>query len=152
MQAIVRRGGQMKLKIVISLTLMAASRAMTLPFIGRAGDGGPGDPPHAWLMPLIGDAAIGAAAIAVVFLIWKGPTPVTWVIAVTWSAIGAFDALAAFIIETSAPWPEFFMLEIFGRSMFFAAAALHLTIISLLTSTEVLAHFGLAKRQPTAAL
>ena len=141
----------MRLKIVIALTLMAAGRAMTLPFIGRAGDGGPGDPPDAWLMPLIADAAIGIAAVGVVLLIWKRPTPATWVIAVTWSAIGAFDALAAFVVETSAPWPDFFMLEIFGRSMFFAAGAMHAAIIALLTSTEVLAHFGLARHRSAAA-
>ncbi len=141
----------MRLKMVIALTLMAAGRAMTLPFIGRAGDGGPGDPPDAWLMPLIADAAIGIAAVVVVLLIWKRPTPATWVIAVTWSAIGAFDALAAFVVDTSAPWPEFFMLEIFGRSMFFAAAAMHVAIIALLTSTEVLAHFGLARFRSAAA-
>lgn len=140
-----------KLKIVGALTLMAAGRAMTLPFITRAGDGGPGDPPDVWLMPLIGDAAIGLAAIAVAFLMWKRPTPATWMIAVAWSAIGAFDALAAFIIETSAPWPEFFMLQVFGRSMFFAATAMHLAIIALLTTTDVLAYFGLERHRPTVA-
>ncbi|MFV1990664.1 MAG: hypothetical protein ACC652_07975, partial [Acidimicrobiales bacterium] len=58
-------------------------------------------------------------------------------------ALGAFDALAAFVVETSAPWPEFFMIEIFGRSMFFAAAALHVAIIYLLAQPEVLVRFGL---------
>lgn len=135
----------MRLKIVIALTVMAAGRAMTLPFIGRAGDGGVGDPPKAWLMPLIGDAAIGIAAIAVVLLIWQRPNPTTWLIAVAWTAIGAFDALAAFIVETTAPWPEFFMLEIFGRSMFFAAAAMHGLLLFLLTRPEVVAHFGVER-------
>lgn len=135
----------MRLKILIALTVMAAGRAMTLPFISRAGDGGVGDPPEAWLMPLIADAAIGLSAVAVALLIWKLPSPTTWVVAVVWSAIGAFDALAAFVVDTSAPWPEFFMLEIFGQSMFFAATAMHLLIIYLLSQTDVLAHFGLGR-------
>ncbi|MGI9596843.1 MAG: hypothetical protein ACR2QK_11825 [Acidimicrobiales bacterium] len=133
----------MSRKIVLALTLMAAGRAMTLPFIGRAGDGGAGDPPEAWLMPLIGDAVIGLTALVVAGLIWKRPNPTTWLITVVWSAIAAFDAIAAFIVETSAPWPEFFMLEIFGRSMFFAATALHLVIIYLLTRPDARADFGL---------
>ena len=142
----------MKLKIAVALIVMSAGRAMTLPFISRAGDGGPGDPPVEWLMPLIADAAIGIAAVIVALLIWKRPTPTTWVIAIVWSSIGAFDALAAFVVETSTPWPEFFMLEIFGRSMFFAAAAMHLAIIALLANSESLEHFGLARNRPTAAL
>ncbi|MFT7597141.1 MAG: hypothetical protein ACI8TP_000059 [Acidimicrobiales bacterium] len=139
----------MKLKVMLALVLMASGRAMTLAFIGRAGDGGVGDPPAAWLMPLIGDAAIGLAAVAVALMIWKRPTAAVWTIAVTWSAIGAFDALAAFVVETTAPWPEFFMLEIFGRSMFFAATAMHLAIIYLLTQSEVLRHFGLQRAHNT---
>lgn len=133
----------MKRKILLALTIMASGRAMTLAFIARAGDGGAGDPPDAWLMPLIGDAVIGLAAVVVALLIWKHRTPATWVAAVVWSAIGAFDALAAFVVETSVPWPEFFMLEIFGRSMFFAATAMHLVIIALLAQPDVRAQFGL---------
>lgn len=129
-------------KTVVALTLMAAGRAMTLPFIGRAGDGGPGDPPKAWLMPLVADAAIGIAALVLALLLWKRPNATTWLATVIWSSIGAFDAIAAFIIETSAPWPEFFMLEIFGRSMFFAAAVLHLVIIYLLMRPNIQAEFG----------
>lgn len=140
-----------KFTIVIALTVMAAGRAMTLPFINRAGDGGAGDPPDAWLMPLIADAAIGITALIVALLMWRRPTPTTWVIAITWSAIGAFDAVAAFVVDVSTPWPEFFMLEIFGRSMFFAATAMHLVIIALLSSNEVLARFELARLQPVAA-
>jgi len=60
---------------------------MTLAFIGRAGDGGAGDPPAAWLMPLLGDAVIGVVAVVVAVLAWKRPSPTTWVIAVVWSAI-----------------------------------------------------------------
>ncbi len=133
----------MKLKIVIALTVMASGRAMTLAYIGRAGDGGAGDPPDVWLMPLIGDAVVGLAAVVVALLLWKRRTPATWVVAVVWSAIGAFDAIAAYIVETSAPWPEFFMLELVGRTMFFAAAAMHIAIIYLLTRPVVLSQFGL---------
>ncbi len=93
----------MSRKIAIVLTVMAAGRAMTIPFIARAGDGGPHDPPHAWLMPLVGDAAIGAAALVVGALLWKRPSPTTWAIAIAWSAVGAFDAMAALIIETTDP-------------------------------------------------
>lgn len=119
---------------------------MTLAFIARAGDGGLGDPPNAWLMPLIGDAIIGLSALAVAYLLWKRPTVSTWAIAIAWSAIGAFDAIAAFIVETSTPWPEFFMLEIFGRSMFFAVAAMHLVIIWLLAHPAVRREFGVDAR------
>ena len=139
----------MKLKIVIALTAMASGRAMTLAYIGRAGDGGAGDPPDAWLMPLIGDAVIGLAAVAVALLLWKRRTPATWVVAVVWSAIGAFDAIAAYIVETSAPWPEFFMLELVGRTMFFAAAAMHVAIIYLLTRPDVLSEFELTRHGDT---
>ena len=48
-----------QVKILVALVLMASGWAMTLAFIARAGDGGPGDPPDAWLMPLVGDAFIG---------------------------------------------------------------------------------------------
>lgn len=132
----------MKHKLAVALTVMAIGRAMTLAFIGRAGGDGVGDPPEAWLMPLVGDAVIGLAAIAVAVLLWQRPTPTVWLLAVVWSAIGAFDAIAAFIVEVSTPWPDFFMLEIFGRSMFFAAAAMHLIIIALLAQRDVLARFG----------
>ena len=132
----------MRFKLVVALTLMAAGRAMTLAFVGRAGDGGPGDPPEAWLMPLLGDAVIGVAAIGVAALLLLRPTPTTWVIAVAWSAIGAFDALAAYVVEVTTPWPEFFMLEWFGRSMFFAAAAMHVFIVWLLTRPDVRSRFG----------
>lgn len=135
--------GNRQLTTVLALTLMAAGRAMTLAFIGRAGDGGPSDPPDAWLMPLIGDAFIGLAAIGVALLVWRRRTPTTWLIAVVWSALGAFDALAAFIVELSVPWPEFFMLEIFGRTMFFAAFALHTIIIVLLSRPHVRSAFGI---------
>lgn len=132
-------------RFVLALTTLASGRAMTIAFIGRAGDGGPGDPPEAWLMPLIGDAVIGVSAIVVALLIWRRPNPTTWVLAVIWNAIGAFDALAAYVVEVSAPWPEFFMLELVGRSMFFAAAIMHLALIGLLSRPEVLTRFGLSR-------
>lgn len=134
-------------RIVIGLILLTAGRAMTVPFIVRAGDGGPGDPPRAWLMPLVADALIGLAALAVALLAWRRPSPATWVVAVAWSSIGAFDALAALVIEVTVPWPEFFMLELFGRSMFVAATAIHLAIIYGLTRPEVLTRFGLLRRR-----
>lgn len=125
-------------KAVVALTLMASGRAMTLAWITRAGDGGPGDPPDAWLMPLIGDAAVGLTALVVAgLLIWRR-TFATWTIAAIWTSIAAFDAIAAFVVDVSSPWPDFFMLEIFGRSMFFAAAAMHY----LLTRDDVRADFA----------
>jgi len=130
------------LKIVVALAAMSIGRAMTLGWIHRAGDGGPGDPPAAWLMPLIGDAAVGIFAIAVVFFLINRATLATWTITIAWSAIAAFDALAAFVVDVQTPWPDFFMLELFGRSMFFAAAALHIVIIVLLARSPLKQHFG----------
>jgi hypothetical protein len=135
----------MSRRIALVLIVMAIGRAMTIPFIARAGDGGQRDPPDAWLMPLVGDAAIGLAAIGIAFLVWKHPTPGTWAAAIAWSAIGAFDAVAALLVEISTPWPEFFMLEIFGRSMFFAAVALHAAIIYLLNRSDALHEFGVQR-------
>ena len=94
----------MKTRALTLLTLMAAGRAMTLAFIHRAGDGGPGDPPDAWLMPLLGDAAIGLTAIAIAWLVWNHRTPVVWLAAMIWNALAIFDALAAFVVETTVPW------------------------------------------------
>ena len=116
---------------------------MTLAFIGRAGDGGAGDPPAAWLMPLIGDAFIGLTALIVAYLVVTRPSPGAWITAVVWTSLGAFDAFAAFLVEISVPWPEFFMLELFGRSMFFAAIALHLAILWILTRPEISQLFGM---------
>lgn len=134
----------MTLTAIRTLVALSIGRAMTIPFIGRAGDGGPGDPPSAWLMPLIGDALIGVSGIAILALLHLRRTPTTWTIAVVWSAVAAFDALAAYIVDVQNPWPEFFMLEAFGRSMFFLAAAMHLVIIGLLARPEVLGQFGRA--------
>lgn len=127
---------------------MASGRAMTLAYIHRAGDGGAGDPPAAWLMPLLGDAFVGLTALVVVLLMWKKPSPNTWVLAIAWNAVAAFDALAAYFVEISAPWPEFFMLEMVGRPMFFAAAGLHLLLIFLLTRPETRLSFGVETQSP----
>jgi len=132
----------MQYRIVLILTVMAAGRAMTIPFIGSAGDGGLGDPPSAWLMPLIGDAFIGVTALVVLFLLVKRNTSGTWAIAIAWNAVAAFDAIAAFVVNQTSPWPEFFMLEVFGSSMFFAAAALHVTAIWLLAQPAILHRMG----------
>lgn len=136
----------MKTKLTIALTLMASGRAMTLAFIHRAGDGGVGDPPDAWLMPLLGDAFVGIAALVVAGMLWKRPAPTTWLLAIIWSAIAIFDALAALVVEISTPWPEFFMIEAFGRSMFVAAVALHLVIVALLLTDEVRDSMGVGRQ------
>lgn len=122
---------------IVALTLMATGRAMTLAFLGRVGGGAAGDPPDAWLMPLVGDAAVGLAAPVVAFLLWRTRTPLAWLIAVVWSAIAIFDAIAAYLVEISTPWPDFFMLQVFGRSMFAAAVALHVVIVVLLARADV---------------
>lgn len=132
----------MKRHVVIALTLLAGGRAMTLGYVTRAGDGAAGDPPREWLMPLIGDAAIGLTAFVVAYMIWRRPTSVTWLLAVVWSALAIFDAAAAYIVETTAPWPEFFMIELFGRSMFLAAIVMHLVILALLVERHTRLSFG----------
>lgn len=121
---------------------MAVGRAMTLAFIGRAGEGGVGDPPEPWLMPLVGDAVVGVTALGVAWLLWKKPAPSSWLVAVVWSAIATFDALAAYLVDVTTPWPEFFMLELFGRTMFFVAAAMHIVIIGLLLRPDVRTDYG----------
>lgn len=130
-------------KLAIGLVLAATGRAITLAFIGRVGDGGAGDPPDAWLMPLVGDASIGLTAPLVALLLWKRPAPTTWLLAVVWSALAIFDAIAAFLVEISAPWPEFFMIQAFGRSMFALAVCMHLTAAALLFRTDTRARFGI---------
>lgn len=132
-------------RFAVVLSAMAIGRAMTLPFIARSGDGGPGDPPGPWLMPLVGDAAIGLAAIGVVALLLLRLEPLTWMIAVTWSAVAAFDAVAALLVELRSPWPDFFMLEVFGRSMFVAAVGLQLVIIGLLATDSSRNAFGVPR-------
>ncbi len=95
-------------------------------------------------MPLIGDALVGVTALLVAWLLWKRPGLAFWVFAIAWSSVAAFDALAAFVVDTTDPWPEFFMLELFGRSMFFAAVLLLIAIIWLLSSDEIRNRFGIS--------
>ena len=133
----------MRFTALVVITALAIGRAMTLPFIGRAGGGGPGDPPEAWLMPLVGDAAIGLAAIVVTIALVRRHTAAVWAVAIAFHSVAAFDAVAALMVDVATPWPEFFMLELFGRSMFVAAAAMHLVALGLLASSEVRQRFGL---------
>lgn len=92
-------------------------------------------------MPLLGDAAVGLLAPVVAYLLWKRPAPASWLAAVVWGVVAVFDAVAAFVVETSVPWPEFFMLEVFGRSMFFLAIGMHLVALALLATKDVMRHF-----------
>ncbi|MDE2570283.1 MAG: hypothetical protein KGM93_15330 [Sphingomonadales bacterium] len=123
------------------LTLMLSGRAMTIPFIARAGGSAPGDPPAAWLMPLTGDAVIGVGGLFIAWLIWKRKGLFAWSAVVVWNAIGIWDALSAFMLHLTAPWPDFFMIRIFGASMFFAASALHLAALWLASRSDVVRHF-----------
>jgi hypothetical protein len=133
-----------KRSLLLLITLMLSGRAMTLAFIHRAGGGGTGDPPDAWLMPLLGDAVIGLSALGVAYLIWWGGGGLwAWTTIIVWNALAVWDALAAFIVNTTNPWPEFFMLRTFGPSMFFVAGAMHLVAIALAGSSDLRRHFGL---------
>jgi len=126
------------------LSLMLAGRAMTLAFLTRVGGEGAGDPPLAWLMPLAGDGVIGLSAVAVAVIAWKGRGLLAWTIVVVWNCIGIWDALSAFAIHLTVPWPTFFMVEIFGASMFFAAIAMHLVCLALVSNAQTRRGFGLA--------
>ena len=131
----------MKQKLVLMLTLMLSGRAMTLAFISRAGGSNPGDPPAAWLMPLVGDALIGISGLLIAFLIAKRTGLWVWTAIIVWNAIGIWDALSAYVIHTTNPWPEFFMIELFGPSMFFAASSMHLAIIYLVSRPDLRERF-----------
>lgn len=128
-------------KLMVILTLMLAGRMMTLAFIHRAGGDGPGDPPLVWLMPLVGDAIVGVTGLFIVWLILQKTGLMTWTAIVGWNIIGIWDALSAFMISQTAPWPDFFMLQIFGSSMFFLASAMHALLIWLAFRPEICAHF-----------
>lgn len=121
----------MKNTLLFALTLMLAGRAMTLAFIGSAGGMAPGDPPAAWLMPLVGDAVIGLSALGIAYLVMAGKGLWAWTAIIVWNVLGIWDAMSAFILHLTAPWPEFFMVEIFGASMFFAASGMHAFCIYL---------------------
>ncbi len=92
----------MKRNALGALTLMLAGRAMTLAFVARAGGGDVGDPPSAWLMPLLGDAVIGVSAIAIALAAWKGRGLLWWTAIVVWNFLGIWDALAAYDPPVSA--------------------------------------------------
>ena len=85
---------------------MLAGLAMTLAFIHRAGQRGPGDPPAAWLMPLIEDAVTGLSALAVAYLIWKQRDLWVWTSVIVWYVVAIWDALSAFVIanDKSLAW------------------------------------------------
>ena len=121
----------MEKTLVLILTLMLTGRAMTLAFIHRAGGDAIGDPPLVWLMPLIGDAVVGLSGLVVAYLIWSRKGLAVWTVIVVWNAIAIWDAMSAYIIHRTAPWPEFFMVQIFGSSMFLMASAMHLIILIL---------------------
>lgn len=121
----------MERKAILILTLLLSGRAMTLAFITRAGDGGLGDPPAAWLMPLIGDALIGLSALLIAYLVWRKAGLCVWTALVVWNAIAIWDALSAYTIHLTNPWPEFFMIQLFGSAMFFGAVAMHGLILWL---------------------
>lgn len=121
---------------LLVLTVMLAGRAMTIAFVGRAGGSELGDPPAAWLMPLLGDAIIGLSALPVALSTRARKGTTTTVIATVWNAVAIWDALSAFAVHKTNPWPTFFMIEIFGSSMFFMAAAMHGVCIYLLWRPE----------------
>ena len=110
------------------LVLLLAGRAMTLFFLPEVGSGAAGSAPAGWLMPLVGDAVIGLTAPVIAGLVWKQRALVAVVV---WNALGIWDALSAYLVHLSVPWPEFFMLEWFGASMFFAASAMHIVVLGL---------------------
>lgn len=123
--------------IVLILTLMLTLRAMTLAFLHRVGGDAPGDPPIAWLMPLLGDAIIGLSGIVIAYLIWHQRGLFVWTSVVVWNVVAIWDALSAFIIHLTVPWPEFFMVQIFGSWMFFMASAMHLTVLILISQASL---------------
>ena len=126
----------MKKNIALILTLMLCGRAMTLAFISRAGGTGAGDPPLDWLMPLLGDAVIGISGLLIVYLMLKKTGLWVWSAILVWNAVAIWDALSAYIIHTTSPWPDFFMIQMFGSSMFFMASLMHLMIIYLVSQPD----------------
>lgn len=117
--------------IMLALTLLLSGRAMTVPFIMRAGGPLPGDPPAAWLMPLVGDAVIGISALAVAWALWRRAGLWVWISVVVWNAVAIWDALAAWLVQATTPWDDFFMLRYVGEPMFAAACLMHGTILAL---------------------
>lgn len=124
---------------MLILTLMLAGRAMTLAYIHRIGGHAAGDPPAAWLMPLLGDAVIGVSALFIAYLIARRRGLWVWTTIIVWNCLAIWDALSAYVVHLSNPWPEFFMVQWFGSSMFFIASAIHLAIIALACRRPALA-------------
>ncbi len=92
----------------------------------RLGGSGAGDPPDAWLMPLV-----GLTALPIAYLVLRGRGIWAWTAVVAWNVIGIWDAFSAYLVHESVPWSEFFMIEIFGSSMFFGASAVHVVCLWL---------------------
>jgi hypothetical protein len=130
-----------KRTVLLAITLMLSGRAMTIAFVADAGDTAPGSPPSAWTMPLLGDAVIGIGALAIAYLIVRRRGLAAWATIIVWNSLGIWDALSAYVVHRSDPWPEFFMIETFGAAMFFAASAMHLVAIRLVSSEELRTHF-----------
>jgi len=126
---------------LLIVTLMLVGRAMTLAYIGAAGGAAEGDRPNAWLMPLIGDAVIGLLALPVAYLIVRVCGAAAWAAIGAWNVVGVWDALSVWLVNEKTPWPDFFMLEIFGESMFFAASTMHIAALVLLFQPKVKHHF-----------
>lgn len=123
--------------IIVILTVALTGRMMTLAFLHRAGRGEIGDPPVTWLMPLIGDAVIGLSGVVIAVLLARSSALGVWLAALIWNAIGIWDALSAYIVHRTAPWDDFFMIQIFGSSMFFMASAMHMVLIILLLQESI---------------
>lgn len=130
-----------KRKVLVAITLVLSGRAMTIAFIADAGSSAPGSPPSAWTMPLLGDAVIGLSALPIAYLIVRRAGLAAWATIVVWNSLGIWDALSAYVMHRSEPWPEFFMIETFGPTMFFAAGVMHLVAIWLVSAEELRTHF-----------
>ena len=131
----------MTLRIMAVLTFLLSGRAMTLAFLTRVGGTNMGDPPQAWLMPLIGDALIGITALLLLYLMLRHRGLWVWTAIIVWNVVAIWDALSAYLISLTNPWPEFFMIRFFGPAMFFAASAMHLLIIILAMRREIRTYF-----------
>jgi len=93
---------------------------------------------------------IGASAIWIAFLIVKKTGLWVWTAIIVWNSLAIWDALSAYMIHTTNPWPEFFMINLVGSSMFFAASAMHLAIIILANRSDVRERF--LRRQTTTSV
>lgn len=130
--------------ILFILTVVLAGRAMTLAYIGQAGGAGATDPPLVWLLPLVGDAIIGLSALGVAALLLRRSGTLAWTLVIVWNALAIWDALSAYVIHRTVPWPSFFMIEIFGGSMFFLASAMHAVCIAIAVQPATRRSFGVA--------